>query len=651
MAQQDNASHAASVSSAVAATGFLYRPDVDGLRTIAVALVLLYHAGLGWLGGFIGVDIFFVISGFLITGVIISREEKGTFRFADFWARRFRRLAPALLVIVFGCLIAGAFILWPDDYEDLAMASLAQQAFAANIYFWQNTGYFDGAADMMPLLHTWSLAVEEQFYFVYPFLLVLFWRTRLKKLLVPALFVCVLLSLAVSAYGVHRYPSASFYLLPTRAWELGMGGLLFFLMRKPWPRLVSEIVAWAGLLTVLLCGWFYTSAMPFPGITALWPCLGTLAIIAGCAAPGVSLSRVLALKPMVVVGQMSYALYLVHWPILVFTRHVHGEITPGTGILCLVISFVLSYLLWVFIETPIRHRKLLPGKTAFITGSAVAIGITVAGAAAIVVGNGFVNRYDTQVAAYLELADEQTSKYITTLQEIKEDRVPVMGDEDGQVKAVFWGDSHAMALVPGVDAACIEQGIKCYRITRDATPPILDYAFGEGEHHTDGPIYTKAALDWIIASDAEVVLIAGHWSWYARASDFSEPLQQTVDRLVAAGKRVALVQSVPIHPRNVPKMLAQAVIDGEDLDKVGVSEAEHLDFQAKAIASLHPLASEQVTLLDPAQVLRDEAGLYRAAIEGIAMYVDEGHLSINGGLKMTPLFSAYLASQLPETGK
>lgn len=614
-------------------------------------MVLLYHAHLGWLGGFIGVDVFFVISGFLITGVIISREEKGTFRFADFWARRFRRLAPALMVIVFGCLVAGAFILWPDDYQDLAMASLAQQAFAANIYFWQNTGYFDGAADKMPLLHTWSLAVEEQFYFVYPFLLIFFWRTRLKKLLLPALVVCVVLSLALSVFGVHRYPSASFYLLPTRAWEMGMGGVLFFLLRKPMPRGISELLAWAGLATVVLCGWFYTSAMPFPGLTAFWPCLGTLAIIAGCAAPGVSLSRFLSLRPVVVVGQMSYALYLVHWPILVFTRHVRGEITPAVGIVCLVVSFVLSYLLWVFIETPIRHRKMLPSKTAFVTGLAVALAITVAGSVAIVVGNGFVNRYDPQVVAYLEVADEQTSKHITPIEAIREDRVPVMGDPTGKLKAVLWGDSHAMAMVPAIDAAAKEQGIKCYRITRDATPPILNYAFGEGDYYNDGPVYTKAALDWILASDVELVLIVGHWSWYTRAADFSEPLKQTVEQLVEAGKRVVLVQSVPIQHKNVPKMLAQAVIDGKDLETVGVPKAKHLKLQAMAITAITPLASERITILDPAQVLLNEAGLYRAAIDGTAMYVDEGHLSIKGSLKMTPLFSAYFASQLPETNE
>ena len=219
---------------------FKYRPDVDGLRAVAVTLVLLFHAGLGFSGGFIGVDVFFVISGFLITGLILKEQESGKFSLANFWVRRIRRIIPAATVVVVAVLVAGFFILLPRDYEDLGKSAIAQQLMLSNVYFWRNTGYFDGPADLKALLHTWSLAVEEQFYLGYPFLMMLLHRFG-RKVTVGALTFLGVGSLIVSVYGVEHHPSATFFLLPTRAWELLIGGLICFLP-KP-TRVPSWLLA------------------------------------------------------------------------------------------------------------------------------------------------------------------------------------------------------------------------------------------------------------------------------------------------------------------------------------------------------------------------------------------------------------------------
>lgn len=203
-----------------------YRPDIDGLRALAIIPVLLFHVGIaGFGGGFVGVDVFFVISGYLITSIIAREVEAGEFTFSNFWARRARRILPASILMMIGCLVAGWFILAPDDYFDLGRSAREQAYFAGNFYFWKESGYFDGPSELKPLLHTWSLAVEEQFYFVFPLLFILAHRFFVNHKL--SFFVLVFIaSFVASVILVDDYPSSTFYLLHTRAWELLVGGLI-----------------------------------------------------------------------------------------------------------------------------------------------------------------------------------------------------------------------------------------------------------------------------------------------------------------------------------------------------------------------------------------------------------------------------------------
>lgn len=211
---------------------FRYRPEIDGLRAIAVVAVVFYHAGLGFTGGFVGVDVFFVISGFLITSLILKDLAAGTFTLAGFWERRIRRIVPALTCLVLATLMAGWIVMLPADYAELGRSAFFQGLFAANVYFWRSSGYFDGAVEEKPLLHTWSLAVEEQFYFVFPLMmvgLVALPMFRRRGNLLSLFALCILLSLGVSIWGVSNRPVATFYLLPTRAWELLLGGFIALL--------------------------------------------------------------------------------------------------------------------------------------------------------------------------------------------------------------------------------------------------------------------------------------------------------------------------------------------------------------------------------------------------------------------------------------
>jgi peptidoglycan/LPS O-acetylase OafA/YrhL len=256
-----------------------YRAEIDGLRAVAVLSVLFFHANIGVSGGYVGVDVFFVISGYLITGLILKECDRGTFRIVEFWERRVRRIVPVLTVVVLSCLVAGWFLLLPLDFKELGQSVVAQAMLLSNVYFWRESGYFAQAAEVKPLLHTWSLAVEEQFYLIYPVALVALTRLSRKALVATIVFLCSV-SLILSIYSSYRHPSANFYLLPTRAWELLMGSFLAALpTQRASIRWLTECLSWGGLISILCAACLYGDDTRFPGIAALLPCVGTALVI------------------------------------------------------------------------------------------------------------------------------------------------------------------------------------------------------------------------------------------------------------------------------------------------------------------------------------------------------------------------------------
>ncbi len=255
-----------------------YRPDIDGLRAVAVLGVVFFHAGLGFPGGYVGVDVFFVISGFLITSLILKELRQGTFSLLNFWERRARRILPALTVVVAAIIAAGWFCLMPADYEVLGKQVIALIGFSSNIKFWRETGYFDTASETKPLLHTWSLSLEEQFYLLIPLLLAVLFRLRKSHWIVPTLLLGAFVSFGLSVYGSFRAPDATFFLLPTRAWELAAGSLLAFVQPIPQARL-RTLFAWLGLAAILVPFCFYPPGIRFPGLTALPPVAGAALLI------------------------------------------------------------------------------------------------------------------------------------------------------------------------------------------------------------------------------------------------------------------------------------------------------------------------------------------------------------------------------------
>lgn len=332
-----------------------YRPEIDGLRAVAVLPVILFHAGFSWFsGGYVGVDIFFVISGYLITSILIGDLDRGAFSIAKFYERRARRILPALFFVLLCCIPFAWIWMTPIQFKDFSEAFIAIAFFASNILFWKQESYFGQPAEENPLLHTWSLAVEEQFYIFFPIMLLLLWRFGQR----PIFWTIVLLSacsLALSEWGWRNAPGGNFYLLPTRAWELGAGALCALLLYDR-PQKRSEWLAGIGLLLIIGSIVGYNEDTPFPSLYALAPVAGTALII--LFAPRETLvGRLLQTRALVGIGLVSFSAYLWHQPLLAFAR-IASFSAPSPAVMGTLsaVSLALAYLSWRFVETPFRGR-------------------------------------------------------------------------------------------------------------------------------------------------------------------------------------------------------------------------------------------------------------------------------------------------------
>jgi peptidoglycan/LPS O-acetylase OafA/YrhL len=318
-----------------------YRPEIDGLRAVAVLPVMLFHAGLGaFAGGFVGVDVFFVISGYLITSIILAELEQGCFSIKRFYERRARRILPALFLVLAVCVLLAQVWMLPDQFHEFSRATLSVVFFASNIFFWKSTDYFAPEAEENPLLHTWSLAIEEQFYIVFPVLMLLLWQAGRNAVAVLVVLATVA-SLALAQYGAYTSPLATFYLLPTRAWELGVGAICAFALHGR-ARREQPLLALLGFGLIVYAVFAFDGETPFASLYALVP-VGGAALVILYGGSTRLVGRVLASGPLVGIGLVSYSAYLWHQPLFAFAR-VRLAVPPSTGLLLLLtgLSLILA---------------------------------------------------------------------------------------------------------------------------------------------------------------------------------------------------------------------------------------------------------------------------------------------------------------------
>jgi peptidoglycan/LPS O-acetylase OafA/YrhL len=435
-----------------------YRPEIDGLRALAVLPVIFFHAGFAWFkGGYAGVDVFFVISGYLITAIITADMEKGRFSILSFYERRARRILPALFLVMAAALPFGLLWMLPLDLRDFTDSMAAVTVFASNFLFWSQTGYFDVNVDLKPLLHTWSLAVEEQFYVLFPALLWVL-RRRGRKTLLLVLAVIAISSFVAAQLGTGLAPSAAFYLLPTRAWELMVGAVASVVLMGrstlPAPPLMQQMGGLVGVLAICGSVVFYDQTTAFPGLPALLPTLGAALIIL-FANPETQAGRLLAWPPMVGLGLISYSAYLWHQPIFAFARYrTIVEPLPITMLGLTALSLFLAYLSWHFVERPFRNAAAVP-RDKLLRFAATAAGLFLLVGLAGHVSGGFAQRLDDRARGlytsfFSIMQDDKACKFHSTsvTPEI-EKRFDECAQKFGKALVIL-GDSHAMNLFNAV---------------------------------------------------------------------------------------------------------------------------------------------------------------------------------------------------------
>ena len=650
-----------------------YRPDVDGLRAVAILFVLLFHAGLGLSGGFVGVDVFFVISGFLITRLIVTELDAGSFCLKTFWARRIGRILPAATVMVLSVLVTGFFLLLPKDYEELGASVITQQAIAANVFFWRHTGYFEGPADMKPLLHTWSLAVEEQFYLLYPWLLVLLHRFG-RYAVFAALTALAAASFVASVYGVDHHPAATFFLLPTRAWEMLLGALVSFMPQsRHMNKGASETLSLLALAGILLPASVYDASTPFPGYAASVPCIGAAILIYSNTARLTIVGRALALPPFVAAGLLSYSIYLWHWPIFAYIRYwCPHEIPPWAGVVSLLASMLISWGSYRYIETPLRERARRTARTTvFLAACVSAIAVALAGFAVFYSG-GFPHRLPPEAQRYLENATHRESTE-RTVEQWESGAFPLLGSRAAATQNpdfFIWGDSHSGVVADTVDTLALKLGLTGVIAAEDATIPVPGVANRFSPADTQAR-RANAAIRFIHDSGVKHVLLIANWQIYAKIdSRFSamaadprfertpagkELLLQSLDDLCTdLGRRgisVWIMKRIPCQSLDPNKRLATGVMLGSGLPR-GISRHQYdrsdgeLNTELARLASRHP----HVNIVDAAAACFDDDG---ASIIGDAdgsYYRDPDHLSPRGAERfltpaLLPCFRSIKASR------
>ena len=460
-----------------------YRPDIDGLRALAVLSVLLFHAKLGCPGGFVGVDIFYVISGYLISSIILADLLAGKFSLFAFWERRIRRILPALVVVVLATVIAGWFLFMPEDYAVLGKSVAAQATLLANVFFYRQGyaegGYFAIAPPPRPLLHTWSLAVEEQFYLLFPLLLIFLARHGRVWLLNATIFLLAG-SFAWSAYGSYFHPQAAFYLLPGRAWELALGALLAMVRgRLAAGGAVREMCGWAGIGLIGFALFGYNEITRFPGQAAVPPCMGAALIIFSNESKNSSVGRILSFKPVVFIGLISYSLYLWHWPLLDFLKYVCSQGPDANArAATLGASLILACLTWKFVETPFRKKWVLPGRPQIFGFAGISTAIS------LVVGLGILHLggIPSRIGAhdFLRYTDYKNHyafrEQLSLDQALNSQYANIGGQKTNQpIKVLIWGDSHAMSITPVLDDLCRKYSCRGELAGFHATAPALEY--------------------------------------------------------------------------------------------------------------------------------------------------------------------------------
>jgi peptidoglycan/LPS O-acetylase OafA/YrhL len=620
-----------------------YRREIDGLRALAVVPVILFHAGVRtFSGGFVGVDVFFVISGYLITSLILTERRTGVFTLAGFYERRARRILPALCVVIFVCLPLAWLWMLPSDMRDFSASIVTVSAFASNILFWRESGYFGPATDLKPLAHTWSLAVEEQFYLLYPLFLLLVWRAgrRWRGAIVAATAV---ISLGLAQWGSRYHPQAAFYLLPTRAWELLLGAFaaLYALEAEPagagGARTAALVRQSGGLLGLLLIGYAvfaFDENTPYPSVYTLVPTVGSVLVILFASPPSLT-GRLLGSSALVGLGLISYGAYLWHQPLFAFARHRSASVPSEASLLTLSLaSIALAYLSWKYVERPFRNRERVSRPVLLRSvglATAVLVSVGLLGYAA----HGFSYRYADEDRYLVDLDPYEARQYVTarfTQLLLK----PF--DKSDRRKVVVVGDSYAEDLVNAVYESGLMDRIQ-----------LSTYLISAG----CGNLFLQRDLTAEIRpADRGICLQTG---WYDNES-LRQLMHQSDAIWIASSWMRWQVELLPESLQRIDSAFgAKALVFGDkDFGKFTIKELLRVPATSRA-ALRNPMSEEHLRVnelmksLLPREAFLDVSALLCGEGSACPLFTDEGKLVSYDGGHLTPDGARYYGRKLAQT--
>lgn len=662
-----------------------YRPDIDGLRAVAVITIIFFHLGIpGFSGAFTGPEVFFVLSGFLIATRIFDQVEKGQFVFSEFYYRRVRRLFPAYFLMLCVSLLLAYLLLLPEDFRSFSKSFIAATVYLSNVEFYRETGYFDTAAHFKPLLHTWSLSVEEQFYLFFPIVVgLLAWMSRRQFFFVFLGLSIVSFVAAVIVVAVDK--SFAFYMFPLRIWELGLGILIAtgcYTLPKFRSTITREILAWSGLTLILGPMFFYEPTMKFPGLAAIPACIGTWLIIQLDSKRLTSVQKFLALKPMVLIGTLSYSLYMWHWPLFVFYNYTDTNGTDALEVTAiLLVTLGVSYLTYHYVETPFRtgaYGIYSTKKTVFASTIAMSAVLMAAGFL-VFQKNGMPNRFDEQTRAAIAATDlfgdiSQDCVLDSAQSRLRDIEYCEIGSPfEAEHYTLIWGDSHSptyryafQETLPDADALIVWSG---------GCPALFDIKVDEyvATAATDRECEQRnAAVKRLVTEDKRIdtVIILGRWSYYGQGTGlgadrknaikiwpdgeefdpsadqyavYMASFEQTINALRKQGLKVFVIEQPPEFPEFsartfVMNKLTRRLSENE-ISALGTVNRETLFMRQGPMMELLNRLERQGMIT----VLRTHDSLCNGdtcslMMDGVPLYFDNNHMAAVMVLRIPELF-------------
>jgi len=614
---------------------FSYRSDIDGLRAIAVLIVIFFHANFSWMpGGYVGVDVFFVISGFLITTTIEKEILLNSFSFKQFYLRRIRRIIPVLFFILLVCTVP-AYFMFASDFESFSRTLIHTILSTNNIHLWINSKkYFAENSELIPLLHTWSLSVEEQFYFIWPAILLLLSKLKSIKTKRAMILLILVLGLLYSIYLTDADPNTAYFLLQGRFFELGIGATLaVFWQKLPiGNKTINHLSSIIGVLLILIPALILQKESTFPGLNALWPCLGAAFLIYSNKGNNENegiINTVLRNKIVVLIGTISYSMYLWHWPLFAFLKYFGFELTGTIRILSLLLIFILSYLSWKYIEQPFRTTLKFNFKTTLLR---VMLPVLIISASIY----GIIDKFDGFPERYPNLAEfNPRANYPNNLRKNCFDKFQVgncdecfLGIEKDTLDGVLIGDSFANHTAAFLDVLAKDANLYVHDSAAGGYPILVN--LDEKNNPTKDEKYGQERLKY--AKQFKTIYIAANWNIISTSKINSDRILNSIEELLKLNKKVVIFDCLRALPEmKLHKlMLAKAYPENYNESYIFAPEPRTSDYVVYQIHRKFP----QVVIIDMNESVKIDETHFTTQINNTIVYRNEDHLNTSDATLM-----------------